>query len=345
MKFPSFLDAHLRTHPAAQARDILKFCYQAARGAEHLLTDSAAARRFFDAEFSAAAETKAPLYEILSDDFCRVHLGAWKAEGLPGEWLFGMFAASACAASDAAQRMEEYLHEAERQLTVCGIPAITWQAELTAWRAAGMPAVHHSEAFRAAYRPAYRLVNRRLLRLLPILQEAAKCSRAPAVIAIDGRAASGKSTMADQLASILGGAVVHMDDFFLPPAMRSEERFAEPGGNVHYERFAEEVLPHLRRAEPFRYRRFDCSVMDYGDFAEVPAAKFRIAEGSYALHPAFGDYADITVFSDVDAREQMRRILRRNGEAMAEMFRTRWIPLEEAYFDACGIRGKAEVTV
>jgi len=75
------------------------------------------------------------------------------------------------------------------------------------------------------------------------------------VIAMDGRAAAGKTTLAEELAVTLGGAVVHMDDFFLPGELRTPERLAAPGGNVHAERFVEEVLPYLRRGEAFRYRR------------------------------------------------------------------------------------------
>ena len=72
------------------------------------------------------------------------------------------------------------------------------------------------------------------------------------VIAVDGRAAAGKTTFAEELAVTLGGAVVHMDDFFLPGELRTPERLAAPGGNVHAERFAEEVLPFLRRGAAFR---------------------------------------------------------------------------------------------
>lgn len=71
------------------------------------------------------------------------------------------------------------------------------------------------------------------------------------VIAMDGRAAAGKTTLAEELAVTLGGAVVHMDDFFLPGELRTPERLAAPGGNVHAERFVEEVLPYLRRGEAF----------------------------------------------------------------------------------------------
>jgi hypothetical protein len=68
-------------------------------------------------------------------------------------------------------------------------------------------------------------------------------------------------------------------------------------------------------------------------------------EGSYAHHPRFADYADLRVFSTVDETEQMSRILSRNGERMAEMFRTRWIPMEEAYFHHFGIREMADIVL
>ena len=88
---------------------------------------------------------------------------------------------------------------------------------------------------------------------------------------------------------------------------------------------------------------FDCSQMDFGGTKEIPAAPVRIVEGSYAHHPALGDYADLKVFSTVEEGEQMARILRRNGERMAEMFRSRWIPMEERYFDHFAIREKAHI--
>jgi len=207
-----------------------------------------------------------------------------------------------------------------------------------------MPAVHHSENYRAGEHPAYRIVNARFMCILPLIEHLHR-SRDVRVIAIDGRAASGKTTKAGLLSAMLDAPVIHMDDFFLPPALRTEERLAQPGGNVHYERFAEEVVPALRSGDAFSYRIFDCGQMDFAGERTIPAAPIRIVEGSYAHHPTLGDYADLRVFTSVDEGEQMARILRRNGERMAEMFRTRWIPMEETYFSAFGIREKADIVL
>ena len=54
------------------------------------------------------------------------------------------------------------------------------------------------------------------------------------------------------LRDVAGAAVVHADDFFLPPEMRTEDRIgakAAPGGNVHYERMIAEVEKKVADAE------------------------------------------------------------------------------------------------
>lgn len=59
----------------------------------------------------------------------------------------------------------------------------------------------------------------------------------PALVAIDGMAASGKSTLAAQLEAAIGGAqTVHMDDFFLPEPLRAQVR-SRLLANADIERF------------------------------------------------------------------------------------------------------------
>ena len=136
-----------------------------------------------------------------------------------------------------------------------------------------------------------------------------------------------------------------MDDFFPRMEIRDERRLAEPGGNIDYTRFTLEVLPRLRSRKPFSYETFDCDVMAIRGTRTVAGGNLRIVEGSYSHHPYFDGYADLRIFSDIDPDEQMRRILVRNGEEKAEMFRMRWIPMEERYFDAFGIREKADIRI
>lgn len=166
----------------------------------------------------------------------------------------------------------------------------------------------------------------------------------PVLAAIDGRCGAGKTTLADCLREKNGWRVFHMDDFFLRAEQRTEKRFEQPGGNVDYERFREEILIPLQNGERvISYRPFDCHRQEFARTVSVPVGEIILVEGSYSCHPALWDAYDLHVFVDVGEAEQERRIIRRNGRDGAVLFRERWIPLEERYFDACRIRERCEL--
>ena len=113
------------------------------------------------------------------------------------------------------------------------------------------------------------------------------------LIAVDGRCASGKTTLAATLEEETGCNVVHMDDFFLRPEQRTPQRLAEPGGNVDYERFRQEVILPLSRGDQVRYQIFDCQQMVLSVFREIDPSKTTVIEGSYSCHPALWDFYDL----------------------------------------------------
>lgn len=333
-EFEKTLRAQYKAHPSMTAQDAVKLCFQAAYGSEHVTLDLDAAKKHLYDEFERTAAQDVPLFEQISPEVCRVNIAAWKYASLKKEWLFNMFCDCVRVKNGSPELFKTYLDIAKKVLKSCDFNAFL--------KTYDGGAVHHSEAYRKAEAPSYRIVDKKYINLIPLLKVINGDTR---VIALEGRAASGKTTAADMLSKILDAPVVHMDDFFLPPSLRQKERFEAPGANVHHERFAKEVLPFLKSGEEFSYRVFDCGKMDFGGFCNVKEADIRIVEGAYCLHPSFGDYADITVFFDVEPDEQLRRIVARNGEQMAEMFKTRWIPLEEEYYKSCGIKEKCRLTI
>ncbi len=160
------------------------------------------------------------------------------------------------------------------------------------------------------------------------------------LVAIDGRCASGKTTLAKTLGEKIGCEVIHMDDFFLQPYQRTPERYNEVGGNVDYERFEKEVLIPLRKNGSCTYKCYDCSLQQLKDEVHVHARSIVIIEGSYSLHPRLCSYYDLKIFLDVDQKEQIERIKKRNGEDKLEVFLSTWIPLEEKYFDTYQVKEK-----
>lgn len=307
------------------------------------------ARNYLEKEFSETPAADDDLYEQISDDVCRINISAWKYRNLPAEWLFRMFGASCKIRENGSEIFLNYLQEAETFVRSgnAGFSISEWDEYLAEYKKLDMPAVHHSAEYRENERPAYRIVNSCFSRIFSVLEKATEylSVERPCIIAIDGRAASGKTTLAAYLQIVLDADVIHTDDFFVPPALRSKKRFDTPGENIHHERFSAEVIPFIGRRKPFSYRIFDCGIADYNGNREIGTKPFRIVEGAYSTHPIFGRYADITVFSDVSADEQIKRILNRNGEKMLEMFKSKWIPMEEEYFSHYAIKEKSDMGV
>lgn len=165
----------------------------------------------------------------------------------------------------------------------------------------------------------------------------------PMLIAVDGRCASGKTTLASALERETGCNVIHMDHFFLRPEQRTKQRLEEPGGNVDYERFQEEVMLPLKRKEVFSYQIFDCHKMELSSFIEIDPNKTTVIEGSYSCHPTLWDFYDLRVFLNIEQEKQFQRIQARNGKDGLQRFRERWIPLEEKYFNAFQIRERCDM--
>ncbi|MCL2086683.1 MAG: uridine kinase [Oscillospiraceae bacterium] len=157
------------------------------------------------------------------------------------------------------------------------------------------------------------------------------------LIAIDGRCAAGKTTLAALLADVYKCNVVHMDHFFLTPEQRTDARLKEPGGNVDYERFFEEVLTPLWWKADFAYRPYDCQRQTLGDELIVRYNPITIIEGTYSCHPMFRAYYDLRMFMSIEPDEQIKRITGRDGVEQAKDFIEKWIPLEEQYFSSCHV--------
>lgn len=162
------------------------------------------------------------------------------------------------------------------------------------------------------------------------------------LIAIDGNCTAGKTTLASFLEKEYDCNVFHMDDFFLRPEQRTAERYAQPGGNVDYERFREEVLLPLNSGEAFSYRPFSCKTFTLSESVQVMPKQLNIVEGTYCLHPYFGDAYDLKLFLSVDPELQRQRVYQR-PQHVRERFFTNWIPMEKRYFDFYGISEKADI--
>ena len=147
-----------------ELRDLYKLLYQGVRGPEHILSSADIFRQRLREEWEALEPApQDPLYEAICPDgrLLRLNLRPYRAAG----GLLEQLSAACLAAGDEKWGTQADLRQTwDEVLRVCRLGAwqgFSWEAcqAFTLWlQAHGFPPVHHSEAYRQLYRPAYRLV-------------------------------------------------------------------------------------------------------------------------------------------------------------------------------------------
>ena len=154
------------------------------------------------------------------------------------------------------------------------------------------------------------------------------------LITLDGHCASGKTTLAGELAKALGAAVLHTDDFVVPHSRKTPERLAVPGGNCDWERLTSEAISPWKEGLSPLYRRYDCRNDCLLPPERIAHDRLLILEGSYCNLPGIRQYADLRLFLVTSEAERMERLRRRESPESLQRFFEKWIPLENAYFQA-----------
>lgn len=340
------LTDHARRYPLLEPCDAVKLIFQNEFGGEHLICEPNATLAWLRAERAATPDDPDALpVEDIGNGMVRIALAALEFSEETLRVLNRDFFRSAQIHEG---RRKTFLSKLDvlRQLTREGVFPFTLQElenYLKHYIDAGCCPLSHSPTYRAEYRPAYRVVKRScsqvaLFRELEQLRDQGE----RAVVAIEGRCASGKSTLAARIEKHLGLPVVHMDHFFLRPEQRTEKRYAQPGGNIDHERFRAEVLDPLAAGKTPVYRPYCCQRGELGEPVALKPSPVVVVEGSYSCHPALWDYYHRRVFLTVDPEEQLRRIAKRDGPEQLEVFRERWIPLEERYFSAYKVEDRCD---
>ena len=158
----SILLTHAHRYPKMEPRDAVKLIYQNEFGGGHLITDEDACLQYLRREYEATEQVPgAPLMESIGNGIVRINLSALDAHGYTPEQLCRVFIRSA--ATHTGNR-ESFL----AKLTI--LTALTQEgsmpfspealeAYLEDYAKAGYPPVSHSESYRAAYHPAYRVAD------------------------------------------------------------------------------------------------------------------------------------------------------------------------------------------
>lgn len=344
-EFLQILEEHAARYPLMQPQDYGKLIFQSEFGPKHMISDQAGVYSFLQAEFSSLSQDASPRRtEDVGGDFCRFPLAECQSEGgirLLTE-LFVRSAQKRCGTMDGV--MEKMAQLPEIRIPKEGMSSSNVQSRMEEWfgewKAGGCPPVRHSEEYRMAYRPHYRLIRKEYAVYFPALLEIGRLVErgGPVIVGVDGRCGSGKTRFASLVASLFCCNILHVDDFYLPPDRRAADWSGGLGDNIDFERFCSEALSKSRAGEAPLYRPYCCKTGKIEKELRLPPRMLTVVEGSYSHHPKLRREAeyDFKIFLTCSKEEQARRLRDREGSCFSA-FQERWIPMEERYFSRCAV--------
>lgn len=156
------LRSHATRYPKMEPVDAVKLLYQNEFGGGHMIRDPESCLQFLRREYAGVEkDPSAVKYEDIGNGRMRVYLAPLslaELEQLGRDFLAG--------AQVRQGRLDSFLEKLAvlRQATEEGLFAFdlaALDAFLAAYSAAGYPMVSHSETYRAAYLPAYRVIQSR----------------------------------------------------------------------------------------------------------------------------------------------------------------------------------------
>ena len=339
-------------YPGMQIADMVKLIYQNEFAGGHLITNEEECLKGLTEELlilekGSGSYIPTVPFEDIGNGLCRFYLVSEQISGIDIETLNRFFISTSNSISGNIQSFEEKLKVFKQCCADGDLPYRPEEAEawLDEYRRRGYPPMHHSGEYKALYSPAYRIVKLDYMHYFKIFRKIDSLlkSHDRILAAIDGNCGAGKSTLAALIGDVYDCNIFHMDHFFLRPEQRTRERMEEIGENVDYERFREEVIDGIQRGSDFKYRIFDCKKMSMDECITVRPKKLNIIEGAYSMHPALIGYYDLKIFLGIDEKTQRDRILERNGEVILEQFLTKWIPMENRYFEQLHIEEKCDL--
>jgi uridine kinase len=162
-------------------------------------------------------------------------------------------------------------------------------------------------------------------------------TKAPVLVALDGRSGAGKSTLAAAAGEMLGALVIDGDDFYRGgtdaswDAMTAEAKVEE----VIDWRRQRAVLEVLGRRDGATWRPYDWEADDgsFGAAISGGPADVVILEGAYSGRPELADVLSLRVLLEIPRDVRRARLLRREGARYRAEWEARWGESEDLYFD------------
>lgn len=146
------------------------------------------------------------------------------------------------------------------------------------------------------------------------------------IIAIDGPAGAGKTTLAEHLSAALSlkykCSVIHMDSLY-------------NGWDAPFDHHLKDSLllaaEAHKNAQAISLPRFDWHSNKFVTGEEMPPSQLLILEGVGSSQRVIRPYLAATIWIDIDPESGLKRVLHRDGDAISQQMQ-QWLIIQEQHF-------------
>lgn len=318
----NIINWHKSKYPLIQEQDIYKLVYQSFFASGHMIENKVTSLEYLENEMNSLDDIYQDLYEEIGNGYVRLNLRPFKKYNLSIDYLNDAFVQSA--------KVNNPLEDFNKLIDKLGIYNFKDN-------------VHHSIIYKDNYKPNYRVINKEFinddLKYYQIHNFISNL-KPHSIVSLEGKCASGKTTITEKLKRDLNITVINVDDFFLPIERKTEERLNEVGGNIDYERIRA-LLLNLKFNSTILFEKFNCSIQKYEKEC-LEIKDIVILEGVYSYHKYFRRLIDKLIYIDIKGDLQLNRLRSRSN---FNRFVSEWIPLENRYFDLENIKYLADLII
>lgn len=158
----------------------------------------------------------------------------------------------------------------------------------------------------------------------------------PRIIAIDGPAGAGKTTLANRISKQVAGVttIVHMDDLYDGWENALTAQLTRT--------LTQQILTPVKAGKSFGYRKYDWFSKSFGAVETFPAPQLLILEGVGSGQKSCAPFLDQLIWIDIQSEIGLARVLNRDGDYLRNEIMV-WQIREADHFERENTRDRATI--
>ena len=338
----NYLEYYYKKYPQSEIKDYIKLVYQSTFGTGHMITSPAESLSRLKDEIAnlAPIDFYEDLYDYISYDYVRVNLRVYKYYNLNVNLLNESFVNTSLMFVDNNKTFTNELETLKRFLTKKGYNTNEVDSYFEELEDNNYSDIHHSKTYRKAYSPAYRIIHQKFLseelqyyQVRHYLDSFDKTKIN--FFGLEGKAASGKTTIANLLEKDDDVTIIHVDDFF---------DYSDEEIGINSLRIIKEIINPAIIHKPLKYKKYDCTSKTFVDTSIDNLNSIVVIEGVFCCNSTLEEYYKGIIYLHINEDSQQERLIKRN-KLLYNRFVNEWIPRENNYFRKYNIFKKANIIV